>query len=493
MNDQAQPDAIALLTGQRAHVELPLILQDRVVGALSFYFEQPKRVFTASERAYLSRVQFVIASAVETQRLLEEQTLQARYAQALNRINEAVHSSLDFEQIMGPAIADATQSVGLHAATILFREDEGWRFHYSYGLEEDIDGRFVEELHAPMALRAFETHEVQVVDDISRAEIDGETVAMQLGIKAMMVVPLFVREQVLGVLYVANLTEPGPFRDEQVGFMTNVGYTLSLALENSRLYADEHRIAETLQQALLALPDQVGGIDFAHSYHSASEAASVGGDFYDVFELEHERVGLLIGDVAGKGLDAAVLTSLMKNTIRAHASEWATHPAKVLSLTNDIVYKLTSVESFATVFFAVMDRHDGTMRYSNAGHTTTLVRRWDGSVALLPANSPILGAFEATEFQQSTTRLGFDDTVLMYTDGVTEARQTSALYGEERLIQFVHAQSDNDPAGLVKRLIEDVRFYAGGRLNDDVAVLVVKRIANEPGVPTQETLPLFEQ
>jgi len=156
-------------------------------------------------------------------------------------------------------------------------------------------------------------------------------------------------------------------------------------------------------------------------------------DFYDIFELSNDHVGITIGDVAGKGLDAAVLTSLVKNTIRAHAGEKGKTSARILALTNDVVYRSTSTEAFTTVFFAILDRRDGRLSYANAGHTTAAIVGEDGSLSRLSATGPILGAFDNAEFGQSDACLETDELLFLYTDGLTEARRDRDQYGQERV------------------------------------------------------------
>lgn len=119
-------------------------------------------------------------------------------------------------------------------------------------------------------------------------------------------------------------------------------------------YADIVGYTNTLQQALLTVPAEIKGISYGHLYRSATATAKVGGDFYDIFELEHDRVDIVIGDVSGKGLEAATLTSLAKNTIKAYAYE-GNSPAEVITRMNDVVRKALTSAAFITVFFGILD------------------------------------------------------------------------------------------------------------------------------------------
>jgi serine phosphatase RsbU (regulator of sigma subunit) len=297
------------------------------------------------------------------------------------------------------------------------------------------------------------------------------------GITALMAVPLIMRDQVFGILLVDRFGEPKPFTELQLDFLEKAAATLSLALENARLYETEREIADRLQEALLSMPSSVDGIEFAHAYHSATEGTRVGGDFYDLFELGPHHVGITVGDVAGKGLDAAVLTSLVRNTVRAHATEMSKTPSQVIALTNEVVHKTTPPEAFATVFFGVLDLRDGRLVYTNAGHTTAAIIRRGRDVEPCGGTGPIVGGFADMEFGESEAHLGSGDLLFLYTDGLTEARRDGEFYGEKRLFGFLSAgrASNGELAGdVVSDVVGDVISFSRGSLRDDMAILAIE-------------------
>lgn len=269
------------------------------------------------------------------------------------------------------------------------------------------------------------------------------------------------------------------FDEEEVRLLTTLADDFSFALESSakaRLYDVEHRISGVLQAALLTLPASVTGIEFASSYSSATEATSVGGDFYDVFELDDRRVGITIGDISGKGLDAAVLTSLVRNTIRAYASEPEKTPAEVLTRANMVVHAATPVDSFATVLFATFDRRDGRLVYANAAHPSAALLRNEGAVVRLVPTGSLLGAFDGATFGETETHVDPDDLLFLYTDGLTEARCGGEQYGEERLMALLPRLGDRTPSVVVDAVLEDVGAFAVDGLRDDLATLAIRRV-----------------
>jgi len=303
-------------------------------------------------------------------------------------------------------------------------------------------------------------------------------------------VPLVQREVTVGLIVLDDPGERREFSEREIQLVQGIAAQAAVAFENARLFEAQRRIADRLQEALLVLPEALSGIEFAHEYHSATIETRVGGDFYDLFELGRGQVGVVIGDVAGKGLDAAVLTSMVKNTIRAHANEKGKTPRQILQLTNDVVFKATPAESFVTVFFGMLDCDDGRLVYSNAGHTAAALVCDDGTAAKLPATGPLLGAFADAVFEQAETRLGLDELLFLYTDGLTEARCEREFYGEERLFGLLASTTDRRASELVRTVITDVMSYTGNCLRDDLAMLSVKRAGHETERPVQQKIGL---
>ena len=275
-------------------------------------------------------------------------------------------------------------------------------------------------------------------------------------------------------LVTLGFTAESPFGEQETLLYEAIGDQLGIAMENIRQFQSERDIADRLQEALLSMPRSISGIEFAHAYRSANEAARVGGDFYDLFELGPDHIGISIGDVAGKGLDAAVLTSLAKHTVRAHAFEGGKTPAQVLALTNEVIDEATPADSFVTIFFAILDMRDGRLTYANAGHTTTAIVHGHGTITSLPRTGPPAGAFKDVQFGLAEARLGIGELLFLYSDGLTEARRGAELYGEERLFALL-SKVDRSPQIVLRRVVDDVMAFSGGKLRDDMAMLGLTR------------------
>jgi serine phosphatase RsbU (regulator of sigma subunit) len=240
-------------------------------------------------------------------------------------------------------------------------------------------------------------------------------------------------------------------------------------------YEREKQISATLQKAMLPdVPERVGRLEIAIGYFPALKEAEVGGDFYDVMLLPNGLVGLVIADVSGKGLSAAVRTAMVRYMIEGFAHE-NPDPADTLRRVNASMYGYGQDWAFVTAFFGVIDSRSGDIMYANAGHPPPLLRRQDGNVERLGESAGLpLGVIGDAEYHTCELRLMDGDSLVCYTDGVIEARRGADWFGEERLIATLRV-TDKTPNEMVDEVCSSVHDFAGGgQPSDDIALLVVK-------------------
>lgn len=240
----------------------------------------------------------------------------------------------------------------------------------------------------------------------------------------------------------------------------------------------ELQSSQLLQSALLPEKPMVGpGYSVAHTYAAGIAAAGIGGDFYDTFSTESGKVGILIGDVSGKGLEAAAFAAATRSTVRAFAYETAS-PGESLAHTNDVLVSQSQTFGvFVTVFLIILDPSTGEFRYSSAGHPPSAIYRMDGDVEFLDIHSPILGVWGKLAYHEGSGQLRPGDKIVLYTDGISEARHNSELFGTERLEEVLGRHGTESPDSLVSELFTAANTWAKGNITDDVAVLIVERAA----------------
>jgi len=301
------------------------------------------------------------------------------------------------------------------------------------------------------------------------------------GLRASLTIPLVVRDEVVGCLLLYSATQPRAFSDVELDFGKKLGAAVSLALETARLYQAEHQVTKKLQDAMLRVPDSAEGVRFAHEYHSSSQLARIGGDFYDVFDVDESILGILIGDIAGKGIDAGVIAAQVKTMIHARATESDRVLSEVLAATNAQLLRETEPQVFATVFLAYLDRRSGRLTFCSAGHTTGAVIHPDGSLELLRANSPVIGAVPDVTFTDSETSIEGGDRIFLYTDGLVEARAAEGIFGERRMWTAVLSEPGAGIEQMASCAVRAAMDFHGGPLDDDAAVLVIEYLGDAAG------------
>jgi serine phosphatase RsbU (regulator of sigma subunit)/PAS domain-containing protein len=402
---------------------------------------------------------------------------QEQLSTALNNVSVTMGATPEFEQILEQVLRDSTEALGADSAAVLLKQDGKWAMKNAHGLPRELVGRTFDEKDLAVSALASETGDPVLLDPAQTARF-ASNLGMELDNGSVLFVPLLLRHQKIGSVSFHYRSGIPVLGSEENDFARRMGTLLSLAFENSKLYTTQREIADTLQAALLTVPRHIPGIDFGYIYRSAAAAAEVGGDFYDFFALDGNRAGLLLGDVSGKGVQAATLTALVKNTIRALAYE-NDSPAGVVSKTNAVIFKATPGSIFVTLMYGVLDVATGRLVYCSAGHTRGIVKTREGEATLLDVGSPLAGAFESAEFEDGEAVIDRGDTLVLYTDGVTEAKRDGELFGEERLVEFVRRLEPMPPKKVPEAIFEEVERYSSGKLADDVAIVSVARKSEE--------------
>jgi sigma-B regulation protein RsbU (phosphoserine phosphatase) len=304
--------------------------------------------------------------------------------------------------------------------------------------------------------------------------------------KTMLCMPMRDRKgKIIGVFQILNKHD-GAFTKEDENFLEAFSVHASLAIENARLHQDivekeriekELEIAGAIQRRLL--PKMLPSLQGYEIDAVARPSKNVGGDYYDFITLSDGKYALVIADVSGKGVPAALLVSTLHASLHAYIDS-AADLAQLVRRLNTVVHDNTEAERFITLFMAVLDPSDGSLTYVNAGHNFPfLLRTQQSSIQPLFSTGLPLGMFDSVEFQQETVKLGPSEYLVLYTDGVTEAMNRSMdEYGESRLRQMMIGASDKSASVFLGGIVSDVeKFVAGEPQSDDLTMLVIKRVS----------------
>ena len=472
-HDDVQRTSLRSL-GATSYLCVPLIVRGQILGALSLASADSRRVYDAQDLALATELGRRIAAGLDNARLFDELRARAEREAMINKIGGALRVSLDSDEIL----QIVTEQVGLALSVSRCRF---LRLNAFRDALEAASQQYALPGVSPVTGSAPLTDwPTEIVDQW----VAGRTASVSESASAWIACPVFLRSQLGGVFLVEQTDRPRVWSQADETFLSAVTDILALALENARLYAREHRVADMLSSAFLTdIPDLLPGLALAANYRAGLEESQVGGDYYDAFVLPDGRVALVIADVSGKGLSAAVQTATVKYSLRAFATE-AGAPGLVLTRLNRMLCSdLAGLgDHFVTLFYAVFDPVTGRLSWASAGHETVLIKRAAGGTETLEASGPILGLAEHA-YGQEAAFLAPGDSLVLYTDGLTEARDvhTRALLDIDGVRALVEAAPvEAGPGALAAHLQQAAMRWAGGRPQDDMALLVVRRLAPLP-------------
>jgi serine phosphatase RsbU (regulator of sigma subunit) len=313
------------------------------------------------------------------------------------------------------------------------------------------------------------------------ADPDGTPLLMLLGVTSLLSVPISDGVTSYGVLTLARQAAEGRFTIADLALVEELGEHLGVAIRVDRMFRHRSAVAEALQGSLLpaSLPE-VPGLDLSAAYVPASEGLEVSGDFYDVFPVQGGWA-ITVGDVCGKGQEAAAMTAAARHAIRVIA-HWNPDPVDVLAKANEVILAGDYEDRFVTAKLAYL-RWDGDrlrVELASSGHPGPAVVRPDGRVDVLSGGGLPLGLFPDAEPERETLELGQGDLLFFYSDGVTDARSPDMQYFEDRLADEL-AGAAGRTAAQTTRMVQDlVARFAQDDLRDDMTILVA-RVTLPPG------------
>jgi serine phosphatase RsbU (regulator of sigma subunit) len=415
-----------------------------------------------------------VSSEVTGRRRLDAEYANLRSAKDL--IDRTILSSLDAEEILQRVLVEATEALNADWGWIALRELDSWVFRNVHGWPIESIGRAFREDELSLPRLAAEARAVVAEGVPDKAPPVTRGLMERFDIGAFLLVPLFARGDVKGVMGFCWDCEM-LFTDAHRELADKLAVSLALATQNARAYGLERHAARTLRSAFFTAPRQIEGLAFGHVYHSAS-GARVGGDFYDILQPSPGKVGLLIGDVSGHGVDVSGMTSLIKSAMRVQALE-AASPESVVGHTNELVMR-SGMENYASAFFGMLDMYTGGLSYCSAGHPGPVLVRPAIAPVVLPEAELLMGVRSGVRYGSRHTYLEIGDLLVLYTDGLTEAKDASGRrYGDERLLRVIARLAEEETEKVPEALFLDAFSFAEGELTDDLAIVALRRT----GVP----------
>ena len=427
--------------GPRSQIVVPLRARGRVLGALSLTMAESGRHYGEADLDLSRDLGLRAGLAVDNARLYEEaqasavaEQRRATQLDALATASLAINRTRRLEQRL-QMIADRARSlIGTRRAVVSVLPGQA-----------------------------------EAMSAISEGPAPAPPDAESLG------APLVARDGTdFGAIEVVGRLE-GDFAAADVVMLEDLARVASLAIENARLEERERHIARTLQASLLpqTLP-VIDGLEAAARYFAGGEGTVVGGDLYDLFAVE-DHWALVLGDVCGKGAEAAALTAMVRYTIRAEVVHHSS-PCEVLGLLNDAIIRQDDTGRFCTVLHGRLRMGDegAQIAIASAGHPPPLVLRAKGTVESVPCGGPLLGVIRDVTHPDVIVRLYPGDALLCFTDGVTEGRGAGGMFGDDGLAEALASCAGLDADAIAERVTQIALDFQGGRTQDDLALLVLR-------------------
>lgn len=415
---------------------------------------------------------------------IERLELKVRRLSTLIEVNGLISSSLNLDLILENVMVISKKVMNADASSLMLIDDKTNELVYEVALGsvgKKLKQEFRLKLGQGIAGTVAQEGKPLLLEDAYNHPkfYRGHDEATGYRTKSMITVPLKVGERITGVAQVINRLDDQSFNQDDLELFIALCSLAAIAIDNAKMHKSlmekqrlvkDMEFARTVQESFLPQKTpEITSYRFSTHYTPAQE---VGGDFYDFILLGQDRIGIVIGDVSGKGVPAALYMAKLGSDLRTLAFT-EKDPATALRLLNIQLAERSRRGMFATLLYMELDSKNGSLTISNAGHLPPIVKKADGTVRKLStAGGSPLGILSGMTFGQEAARLEKGDTAVLYTDGIIEAMNAKEeLYGYERFEKLIHA-SAADPDVLKTAVIDDVNRFTGLSPQHDDMTLV---------------------
>ncbi len=442
----------------------------RIVGAYALYRAVVVSVLEEPQALLFREISLRNARLEDAQRALRRAK---ERSDAMGSVAGMIARGDEVDTVIARALDVCCETLGADGAVLATVSGTGYSVSHTRGFDRAMADLQTDTQSARHLALAIEKRAPVIVNDPARDPRVDRAFVSRFGIRALITAPLLAGNEAFGALTFVKRKGRVGFDEHDRGFVGRLGTALTLAMANERLRASQARVADALRCAILSMPDALPGVQIGHVYRSADRLARIGGDFYDAFPVADGVHAVLMGDVSGKGVDAAVSSFVTRTAFHALALREPS-PAAVMTAVNDVLARLLPEGAFATAVFGLIDTTAGVFTACSAGHPDPLVCADGRCVEHDAVRSMPLGMFPDARYEEFSVPLGRGHVLVLFSDGVLEARRGLEPFGEGRVRETLDTLETHDPQGVAERLLAAVVEYADGTRADDIAIVALR-------------------
>jgi phosphoserine phosphatase RsbU/P len=477
-----EPNYISAIASVRSELAVPLITKNRVIGVIDIEASEPG-YFTQEHLRLLTLIASRMAAGIENAQLYTRTTKQARILLLLNEIARELTSILNLDELLGRIAELVRRLIDYQMFSILLLDSSGEKLQHRFSL------RFNENIHLKREIplgrgivgTAAQTKQAVLVPDVSK---DPRYVEANPETRSELAVPLIYKDKVIGVLDLEH-TRRGFFTEDHQRTMATLAAQIAIAVENARLYEEIERQERRLERDLSLARELQGRLlpqarpKLAHLDVAAKfvPARTIGGDLYDFIPYSMSRLGIVIGDVSGKGAPAAIYAALVSGILRSHAPIEPA-PAEMLSAVNLSLAERRIEAQFVSLIYAVWDDQHRTLTVANSGLPRPVYVH-GGKNEVIEATGLPLGLFDEAEYDEFEFRMKPGDMFVFFSDGILDARNYKGeMFGRGRVEKIIAECTEQSADCVVDSLFKAVAEHSAGVETFDDQTVVAIRVRN---------------
>lgn len=416
---------------------------------------------------------------------IQKLKLAVKELSVLNDISTAVSTTHDLDQVIELIVHECVNHLNVEQGAIMLLDQNETDDKFHTIIREVETETDIIPYHFGVQLSGWmiKNQKPLLINDVPSDDRFTNLSDDEFPIKSILSAPLKTKGRLIGVLNVFNkISEDGFTLDDQ-RILSIIAIQSAQVVENARLYDDEQllkkieeelKLANDIQTRLLPKTNpQIKGFDIASKSFPAKE---VGGDYYDFISIDENNTVICLGDISGKGMPAALLAANLQATLRGLA-QFSSSTGECLTRANKLLYRCTDMQMHATLFYGILDASKNIFHFSNAGHNPPFLIHSDKKVIRLIKGGIVLGFMEDFRIEEDSVNLKKGDTIIIYSDGITEAMDISSEeYGEENLLSIIKDSLSLDAEKIIENVFESVRSHVqDAPQSDDITIVVIKK------------------